>query len=42
MKHSPQWYMALGRSLGHPDYVTLAEIQDAERELAEEGAVSAS
>jgi hypothetical protein len=30
MKHSPQWYMAL------------AEIQDAERELAEEEVVSAS
>ena len=31
-RHSPQWYAALARALGRQGFVTLAEIQQAERE----------
>jgi len=34
MKHSAQWYAALGRSLGHSGFVTLAEVEQAEAEAA--------
>lgn len=30
MRHSPQWYMALGRALGHPGFVTWGEVAEAE------------
>lgn len=38
MRHSPQWYMALGRALGHPGFVTWGEVADAEAELAGQSA----
>lgn len=30
-RHTPHWYSSLGAAHGHPGYVNLAEIRDAER-----------
>lgn len=32
MRHSERWYMALAVKLGHPGFVTLAEVIEAEKE----------
>jgi hypothetical protein len=34
MRHPSAWYVALADKLGHPSYVTLAEITEAEVEEA--------
>ena len=34
MRHTSAWYIALAGKLGHPGYVTLAEITEAEVEEA--------
>jgi hypothetical protein len=33
-KHTEAWYTELAKKLGHPGFVTLAEIRQAEREEA--------
>jgi hypothetical protein len=41
MKHTPEWYAALAARLGHPGYVDLAEIRQAEARETRETAAAA-
>lgn len=36
MRHTEDWYIRLAKRLGHPSYLTLAEIRRAERKESRE------
>jgi hypothetical protein len=38
VRHSDEWYYQQAKRLGHPSYITLAQIRDAERREASEQA----